>query len=291
MIYLEIATKLVIGLAGLLAVARLLGKKEMSQVIPFDFIYALVLGGILEEGIYDKKVSIWQILYAICLWGISVYIIEICAQKSDCMKKLLKGHPSLIIRNGELDIKQMKKNHLEIEQVRTMLRKQGVFTLREVRDLYLEPGGDISVKLHSKAGSITPDMLDLNPRDEAPSILVIEEGKIKEEELRSVKKSKNGFWKGFRRGIIKKLRISYMENGQKRMDSIYSRIPKKTLIYTKKLEDFYFSHRLIKDGTVKTSKIPAVPSAFKKPISQVAPLVLHSKHIFYFKKNSFSSIR
>lgn len=82
-----------------------------------------------------------------------------------------------------------------------------------------------------------------------------------------------------------------MENGQKRMDSIYSRIPKKTLIYTKKLEDFYFSHRLIKDGTVKTSKIPAVPSAFKKTIGLVAPLVLHSKHIFYFQKNSFSSIR
>ncbi|MBR8644602.1 hypothetical protein KEH51_08995 [[Brevibacterium] frigoritolerans] len=46
-------------------------------------------------------------------------------------------------------------------------------------------------------------MLDLNPRDEAPSILVIEEGQIKEEELQSVKNQKNGFWKGFRRGIIK----------------------------------------------------------------------------------------
>jgi uncharacterized membrane protein YcaP (DUF421 family) len=92
------------------------GKKEMSQVTPFDFIYALVLGGILEEGIYDEKVSIWQILFAICLWGISVYIIDICTQKSDRMKKLLKGHPSLIIRNGELDIKQMKKNHLEMNR-------------------------------------------------------------------------------------------------------------------------------------------------------------------------------
>ncbi|MEF2094842.1 DUF421 domain-containing protein [Bacillus sp. CFBP9009] len=199
MIYLEIAMKLGIGLVGLLAVTRLLGKKEMSQVTPFDFIYALVLGGILEEGIYDEKVSIWKILFAICLWGTSVYIIEVCAQKSDRMKKLLKGQPSLIIRNGELDIKQMKKNHLDLEQVRTMLRKQGVFTLREVRDLYLEPGGDISVKLHTKAGSVTPDMLGLNPVDEAPSILVIEEGQIKEEELQSVKKSKEWLLEGLQK--------------------------------------------------------------------------------------------
>lgn len=79
-----------------------------------------------------------------------------------------------------------------------------MFTLREVRDLYLEPGGDISVKLHSKAGSVTPDMLDLNPRDEAPSILVIEEGQIKEEELRSVKKSKEWLLEGLLEGLQKR---------------------------------------------------------------------------------------
>ncbi|MFF2501388.1 DUF421 domain-containing protein [Peribacillus sp. NPDC058075] len=93
----------------------------------------------------------------------------------------------------------MKKNHLDIEQVRTMLQKQGVFTLREVRDLYLEPGGDISVILHTKAGSVTPDMLSLNPLDEAPSILVIEEGQIKEEELQSLKKSKEWLLEGIRK--------------------------------------------------------------------------------------------
>ncbi|WP_155645415.1 DUF421 domain-containing protein [Peribacillus simplex] len=111
------------------------------------------------------------------------------------MKKLLKGQPSLIIRNGEWDMKQMKNNHLDLEQVRTMLRKQGVFTLRKVRDLYLEPGGEISVKLHTETGSVTPDMLGLDSGDEPPSILVIEDGKIKEEELQSVKKSKEWLMK------------------------------------------------------------------------------------------------
>ncbi|WP_050183292.1 DUF421 domain-containing protein [Domibacillus robiginosus] len=190
MIYAEIALKIIIGLIGLIVVTRLLGKKEMSQVTPFDFVYALVLGGILEEGIYDQQVSIGQILFAICIWGLSIYVIEVYGQKRDGVKELLKGKPSLIIRNGKLDHKQMKKNHLDIEQVRTMLRKQGVFTLREVRDLYLEPGGDISVKLHTKSSSVTPDILGLTPEDEAPSTLVIEEGEIKEKELQSIGKTK-----------------------------------------------------------------------------------------------------
>jgi uncharacterized membrane protein YcaP (DUF421 family) len=191
MIYAEIALKIVAGLIGLVVVTRLLGKKEMSQVTPFDFIYALVLGGILEEGIYDQQVSIWQILFAICIWGVSIYIIEVLGQKRDGMKDLLKGKPSLIICNGKLDHKLMKKNHLDLEQLRTMLRKQGVFTLREVRDLYLEPGGDISVKIHTKSSSVTPDILGLTPEDEAPSTLLIEEGEIKEKELQSIGKTKN----------------------------------------------------------------------------------------------------
>jgi len=81
----------------------------MSQVTPFDFIYALVLGGILEEGIYDKKVSIWQILFAIGVWGLSIYAIEVYSQKRDGMKNLIKGKPAIIIRNGKLDYRQMKK--------------------------------------------------------------------------------------------------------------------------------------------------------------------------------------
>ena len=57
MTYIEIASKLFFGLLALLVVTRLLGKKEMSQLTPFDFIYSIVLGGILEESIYDNKVS------------------------------------------------------------------------------------------------------------------------------------------------------------------------------------------------------------------------------------------
>ena len=51
--YLLIAAKLVIGFAALLVVIRLLGKKHLAQMTPYDIIYLLVFGGILEESIYD----------------------------------------------------------------------------------------------------------------------------------------------------------------------------------------------------------------------------------------------
>ena len=53
----EITIKAIGGLISLLIVIRLLGKKELSQVTPFDFVYLLVLGGFLEEGMYDKVIT------------------------------------------------------------------------------------------------------------------------------------------------------------------------------------------------------------------------------------------
>ncbi|MBS4178976.1 DUF421 domain-containing protein [Lederbergia citrea] len=183
MLYLDTVIKLVFGLGALLVVTRLLGKKEMGQFTPFDFVYALILGALLEESLYDDKISVFQMLFGVTVWGILIYIVEVLVGKNDTIRTILKGKPSVIIKNGVLDLKAMSKNHLEMEQLRTMLRQEGVFSLREVRDLYLEPSGNISIKKFSSGEPPTANMLGLDVKDEGPSVLLIDEGKIKKENL------------------------------------------------------------------------------------------------------------
>ena len=71
-----------------------------------------------------------------------------------------------------------------------MLRQQGVFSLRELKDLYLEPGGTVSLKKYAKSDNVTPEMLGLNPKDEPLNFLFIDEGEINEGILNYVGKSK-----------------------------------------------------------------------------------------------------
>jgi uncharacterized membrane protein YcaP (DUF421 family) len=198
MMYIEIALKLLFGLIALLLVTRLLGKKEMSQLTPFDFIYSIVLGGILEESIYDDQVSPLHIWYAVALWGIMLFIIERLSKKYDKIRVFLKGETSILIQNGEFNVKELEANHLEMEQLRTMLREHGVFSLREVRDLYLEPGGSISLKKYAKFESVTPQMLQLETADESLNFLFVDEGEINEEILKYVGKSKEWLYEELR---------------------------------------------------------------------------------------------
>lgn len=191
MMYIEIASKLLIGMIGLLTVLRLLGKKDLGDFTPFDIIYTLILGGIVEESIYDEKVKIPHLLFAIVIWALAIFLIELIAKKSEKARDLLKGGPSQIIIAGKFNLKEMNKNQLEMEQLRTMLRQQGIFSLREVRDLYIEPDGTVSINKYAKYNPVTPEMLNIEPEQDIPSHLLIDEGIVNESGLKDSGKTKD----------------------------------------------------------------------------------------------------
>lgn len=190
--YLSITIKMVVGLVSLLAVTRLLGKKELSQVTPFDFLYAVVLGGIVEETIYDNKVTPLQVAYSAVLWAGLIYIIEILAKKNNFFRSILKGSESIIVKDGKLNVREMQKNHLEMEQLRTMLRQRGIFSMNEVKHAYLETNGGLSVMKYRKEDPVTPEMMEMDTEDIDPSILLIDEGEVVDSGLKLA--GKDGEW-------------------------------------------------------------------------------------------------
>ncbi|RDW15072.1 DUF421 domain-containing protein [Oceanobacillus chungangensis] len=204
-----ITMKIIVGLIALLLVVRLLGKKELSQITPFDLVYLLVLGGLLEESVYDDLVSVWDILYAIALWAILIFIIEMIVRKIEKMRPVLKGEPSIIVSDGELDIKKLKKNKLESEQLRTMLRQQGIFSLKEVKYAVLEPSGQLSVMKNELSSPVTAEMLSIKPEETSLSYLLVDEGRIEDKTLEYIGKDEE--W----------LRAQLYEKGYKDLSKIY----------------------------------------------------------------------
>ncbi|MEK3905833.1 DUF421 domain-containing protein [Oceanobacillus sp. FSL K6-0127] len=201
--------KVICGLLALLLVVRLLGKKELSQITPFDLVYLLVLGGLLEESIYDDLVTVWQVLYAIGLWAALIYIIELIVRRFDRMRTVIKGEPSIIIKDGELDVKTLKKNKLESEQLRTMLRQQGIFSLQEVKYAVLEPSGQLSVLKNELSSPVTAEMLSIKPKKATLTHLLVDEGRIEKKALKNIQKDER--W----------LRAQLAEKGYKDLSKIY----------------------------------------------------------------------
>ncbi len=173
--YIQIATKMLLGAFALFIVIRVIGKKAISEFTPFDLIYILILGALVEESIYDDQVSIFHILFAIALWGIVVHVIETILEKTEKVSTAIQGEPSILIDKGKLNLEELEKNYLDMERLRAMLRQHNCYSINEVYYAILEINGGLTL--------ITKE------NQESPTFLIVENGKVKPKTLSSIGKS------------------------------------------------------------------------------------------------------
>lgn len=161
----------------------MLGKTQITQITTFDFVSVLVLGELVGNAMYDTETGIKEIMYSILIWGGLIYITEFITQKFRKTRQLLEGKPSIIINKGKIDFKELKKNHLDINQLQHLLRAKDVFSIAECAYAILETDGTISVL--KKSAFVNPTKKDMNLSLEATSlpISVILDGEIIKENL------------------------------------------------------------------------------------------------------------
>src|SRR5699024_9858219 len=114
MAYGYITLELLIGYILLLIVVKLLGKTELNQITPFEFISSIVLGNFICGPLFDSKLSIIHTSYGIIVWGFLIYLTKIITQKSLTFRSVLNGKPSILIKEGTIIWKEMKKNQINI---------------------------------------------------------------------------------------------------------------------------------------------------------------------------------
>lgn len=143
--YYKIALDLLFGFIGLFVVTRILGRAMITQISTFDFVCSIVLGEFVGNALYDPDIGIRQILFALTLWGALIYTTEWITQKFRSTRNLLEGSPSILINQGRLSFKELKKCHIDLDQLQLLLRSKDVFSIREVEYAILEADGSLSV--------------------------------------------------------------------------------------------------------------------------------------------------
>ncbi|MNJ27628.1 DUF421 domain-containing protein [Paenibacillus bouchesdurhonensis] len=190
----KIALKIVIGFIGLWVLTRMLGKKEISQLTPFDFVSSVMLSDIVGETVYAEDIEYSQLIFALFLWGALSFIFEKVSQKVKRVRGLLDGKPSLIISNGEVDLEHMRKNGLDFDQLRMLLRQHEVFFISEVAYAIFEPNGTLSVMKKPEEEAIKRKDLGLEVfnKEAHLSYCLVENGVVDQTSLRMI--DKNEAW-------------------------------------------------------------------------------------------------
>lgn len=118
----------------------------MAQLTPLDSVNAFVLGALIGGVIYNPDLSVWYMIFALGTWTIVNMTIRYLLRFS-LIRRLVKGDTVMIVRNGQINLKEFKRNGLEMEQFRTMLREVGIFSMFDVDDARFETNGKLTVSL------------------------------------------------------------------------------------------------------------------------------------------------
>lgn len=182
--YLSMAVDLIFGLFCLWIITRILGKTQMSQITPFDFISALLLGELVGNALFDEKAGVIEIAFVVFIFGLVMWSSEKLTQKWKRARYLIEGYPSIIIHKGKLYRDAMKKNNLDIDQLQHLLRSKDAFSIKEVEFAILEANGDISVLKKSDYQTPTRKDLKLSAQDVPLPTTIISDGEFIEDNLK-----------------------------------------------------------------------------------------------------------
>lgn len=131
---------------------RLLGKRELGQLTPFEFIGMIVMGDLIQQGVTHNDFSVTGAMLAICtfaFWGLAVSWLTYLVPGA-C--RWLEGEPRVLIRDGELLQRNLARDRMTRGEIESEMRLAGIAAMRDVAWAILEPQGKISFIKREKGG-------------------------------------------------------------------------------------------------------------------------------------------
>lgn len=177
-----------ISLVCLFLIAKLLGKKQVSQLSLFDYVIGISIGNFAAEITINLDNSLIYGLSAVIEFGLIAYTISIITMKSIVLRRFFMGTPTVLIENGKILEKGLKKVHFDINDMLEECRSNGYFDLNEIDYALMECNGKLSIM--PKSGYKPATVKDLNLKQNVQGLCanVIIDGNVMKDNLNNMEK-------------------------------------------------------------------------------------------------------
>ena len=174
-----------------LIIMRMMGKRELGQMQPFELVVAIMIADLASIPMADTGIPITNGIIPILALLLIQLVISIINLKSIKGRKIICGMPSILIYRGKIDEKTMKKEKFTINELQERLRQNNVFSLGDVEYAILETSGDVAIIQKPNKRNVTTEDLNLNVEYEGIPYDLVIDGKIMYENLKAIGKNYN----------------------------------------------------------------------------------------------------
>ena len=173
-----------------LIVMRLMGKREIGQLQPFELVISIMIADLASIPMTDPGVPIFNGLVPILGLLAMHLLITVLNIKSVNLRKITCGKPTILVYRGKIDEEALKKERFTISELQERLRGKDIFNLGDVEFAILETNGEVSVITKPNKMNVTREDMNLDTDYEGLPYDLIVDGKIMYENLSKIGKDK-----------------------------------------------------------------------------------------------------
>lgn len=140
----DIVVRATVMFAILYGLLRLLGKRELAEMTPFELVLLVVLGDLIQQGVTHNDFSLTGAALAIATFAFWALALNWLTFRSRRLEKLLDGEPTILVRDGALLEQAMARNRLTRSELESEMRLAGIAHVADVAWGVLETNGKIS---------------------------------------------------------------------------------------------------------------------------------------------------
>lgn len=170
---------------------RLMGKKQIGQLEPFELAITIMISELASLPMQDTRIPIMHGVIPIVTLLVLQTILALIQLRSEKMRAILSGKPSILVKSGKLDISELKKEKFNMNDLMEELRLQGYYNLEDIEYAILETSGQLSVIPKTELCNVTKADLNLTVTQDSLPIILILNGRINKENLKIINKDEN----------------------------------------------------------------------------------------------------
>ena len=193
------------------AAMRLMGKRQLGELEPSELVVAVLITDMAAHPMQDIGIPLLNGLLPIAILLCCELLISWLSLKSSGFRALCFGRPSILMRDGRILLKELRRNRFSLDELCEELRGKGVTDLSTVRCAILETDGTLNVLLKADCHAVTPAQMGISVPDAGLPVTVINDGKVEWKNLRKLRKDEDWLLRQLRgRGFRSPSQISYM---------------------------------------------------------------------------------
>jgi uncharacterized membrane protein YcaP (DUF421 family) len=140
----DIVLRAAVAFFFVLLVTRVVGRRELSSLQPFDLILLVMIGDLTQQGVTQNDFSVTGLVLAAGTIAVLTVAVSYSSFKFPRLRPVLDGEPVIVLEKGEPIKKNLDRNRITVDELRAAARHEGFGTLADVEWAVLETSGQIS---------------------------------------------------------------------------------------------------------------------------------------------------